>query len=39
MPTKVIMPQLGESVDVGTITRWIKAEGGKVKEYDPLTRG
>lgn len=36
MATKVIMPQLGESVDEGTINRWIITEGDKVKEYDPL---
>ena len=36
MPTKVIMPQLGESVNEGTISRWLKAEGDQVNEYDPL---
>lgn len=36
MPTKVIMPQLGESVDEGTINRWIITEGGEVNEFDPL---
>ena len=36
MPTQVIMPQMGESVDEGTITRWLKAEGEQVEEYEPL---
>ena len=36
MPTKVLMPQLGESVVEGTITKWLKAKGETVKEYEPL---
>jgi 2-oxoglutarate dehydrogenase dihydrolipoamide succinyltransferase (E2 component) len=36
MATKVIMPQLGESVNEGTITKWLKAPGEKVEEYEPL---
>ena len=36
MPTQVLMPQLGESVVEGTITKWLKNVGDKVKEYDPL---
>lgn len=36
MPTQVIMPQLGESVDEGTITRWLKAKGEAVKENEAL---
>jgi 2-oxoglutarate dehydrogenase dihydrolipoamide succinyltransferase (E2 component) len=36
MPTQVLMPQLGESVIEGTITKWLKSVGDKVKEYDPL---
>lgn len=36
MPTKVLMPQLGESVDEGTITRWLKQPGETVEEYEPL---
>ena len=36
MPTNVIMPQLGESVVEGTISKWLKQEGESVKEYDPL---
>src|SRR4051812_35227556 len=36
MPTNVIMPKLGESVVEGTISRWLKAEGDTVQEYEPL---
>jgi 2-oxoglutarate dehydrogenase E2 component (dihydrolipoamide succinyltransferase) len=30
------MPQLGESVTEGTISKWLKAKGDAVNEYDPL---
>jgi 2-oxoglutarate dehydrogenase E2 component (dihydrolipoamide succinyltransferase) len=36
MPIQVIMPQLGESVLEGTITRWLKAAGETVEENEPL---
>lgn len=36
MPNQVIMPQLGESVDEGTITKWLKSQGDAVEEYEPL---
>ncbi len=36
MPTKVIMPSLGESVVEGTITKWLKSKGEAVEEYEPL---
>jgi 2-oxoglutarate dehydrogenase E2 component (dihydrolipoamide succinyltransferase) len=36
MPTQVIMPQLGESVIEGTISRWLKSKGDRIKEYEPL---
>ena len=36
MPTNVIMPQLGESVVEGTVTKWLKQEGEAVKEFEPL---
>jgi pyruvate/2-oxoglutarate dehydrogenase complex dihydrolipoamide acyltransferase (E2) component len=36
MATKVIMPQLGESVVEGTVTRWLKQPGDDVKEFEPL---
>ena len=36
MATPVMMPQLGESVTEGTITRWLKAEGEEVALDEPL---
>ncbi len=36
MATEVIMPQLGESVVEGTITKWLKAVGDPVEEYEAL---
>lgn len=36
MATKVIMPQLGESVVEGTVTRWLKQEGERVEEFESL---
>ena len=36
MPIKVIMPQLGESVTEGTISKWLIAIGEEIKEYEPL---
>ena len=36
MATKVLMPQLGESVEEATITQWLKAEGDPVAEYEAL---
>jgi pyruvate/2-oxoglutarate dehydrogenase complex dihydrolipoamide acyltransferase (E2) component len=36
MPTKVIMPKLGESVVEGTVTAWLKKEGEEIEEYEPL---
>jgi len=36
MPTNVIMPQLGESVVEGTVTRWLKREGEAVGEFEAL---
>ncbi|MCB0254860.1 MAG: 2-oxo acid dehydrogenase subunit E2 [Anaerolineae bacterium] len=36
MPTNVIMPQLGESVVEGTISRWLVKEGDTVEKYDVL---
>ena len=32
----IVMPQLGESVTEGTITRWFKAPGDDVTEDEPL---
>ncbi len=36
MARPVTMPQLGESVTEGTITRWLKAEGDEVAMDEPL---
>ncbi len=36
MPTKVIMPQLGESIVEGTVTKWLKQEGESIQEMDAL---
>ncbi|UCZ54629.1 2-oxo acid dehydrogenase subunit E2 [Bacillus shivajii] len=36
MATKITMPQLGESVTEGTITKWLVQPGDKVNKYDPL---
>lgn len=33
---KITMPQLGESVTEGTISRWLVSVGDYVKKYDPL---
>jgi 2-oxoglutarate dehydrogenase E2 component (dihydrolipoamide succinyltransferase) len=36
MAVSVTMPQLGESVTEGTITRWLKQEGDRVEADEPL---
>jgi pyruvate/2-oxoglutarate dehydrogenase complex dihydrolipoamide acyltransferase (E2) component len=36
MPTKVIMPQLGESVVEGTVTKWLRQEGELIEEFESL---
>jgi len=36
MPVSVTMPQLGESVTEGTVTRWLKKEGEHVETDEPL---
>ncbi|NWF70433.1 MAG: 2-oxo acid dehydrogenase subunit E2 [Chloroflexi bacterium] len=36
MSTKIVMPQLGESVVEGTVSRWLKREGEAIQEYEPL---
>ena len=36
MPTKVVMPQLGESVIEGTVSRWMKQEGEAVDEFEAI---
>jgi 2-oxoisovalerate dehydrogenase E2 component (dihydrolipoyl transacylase) len=34
--TSVTMPQLGESVTEGTVTRWLKTEGEEIEKDEPL---
>ncbi len=36
MATRVIMPQLGESVVEGTVTKWLRVEGQGIRELEPL---
>jgi 2-oxoglutarate dehydrogenase E2 component (dihydrolipoamide succinyltransferase) len=36
MATPVKMPELGESITEGTITRWLKQEGDRVEADEPL---
>lgn len=36
MPISIVVPQLGESVAEGTVARWLKAVGDKVRKEEPL---
>src|ERR1700748_1723132 len=36
MATDVLMPQMGESIFEGTITKWLKKPGDKVQRDEPL---
>jgi pyruvate dehydrogenase E2 component (dihydrolipoyllysine-residue acetyltransferase) len=36
MSTEVVMPQMGESIAEGTITKWLKQVGEKVERDEPL---
>ena len=36
MPTDVLMPQMGESIFEGTITKWLKKPGDTVQRDEPL---
>ena len=36
MPTEVVMPQMGESIFEGTITKWLKKPGDTVQRDEPL---
>ncbi len=36
MATDVVMPQMGESIFEGTITKWLKKPGDKVERDEPL---
>src|SRR5205807_399287 len=36
MPTDVVMPQMGESITEGTITKWLKKVGDTVQRDEPI---
>jgi len=36
MPIEVVMPQMGESITEGTLTKWLKKVGDKVERDEPL---
>ncbi|MGB7189508.1 MAG: biotin/lipoyl-containing protein, partial [Acidobacteriaceae bacterium] len=36
MPTDVVMPQMGESIFEGTITKWLKKPGDRIERDEPL---
>src|SRR6185503_15855582 len=36
MPNEVTMPQMGESIFEGTITRWLKKAGDQIEKDEPL---
>ena len=38
MSIEVMMPQMGESVVEGTVTKWLVKEGDRVQEDQPLCR-
>ncbi len=36
MPTDVLMPQMGESITEGTLTKWLKQPGETIARDEPL---
>lgn len=36
MPIQIVVPQLGESVAEGTVSKWLKKVGDKVRKEEPL---
>src|SRR6478736_4983666 len=36
MATEIKLPRLGQGMESGTIVKWLKAEGDKVKKGEPL---
>ena len=36
MATEVIMPQLGESIVEGTVTKWLRQANEQIEEFEPL---
>src|SRR5437762_1479613 len=36
MSVEVVMPQMGESITEGTVSKWLKAVGDKIEKDEPL---
>ena len=36
MPISIVVPQLGESVAEGTVSKWLKQVGERVRKDEPL---
>src|SRR5438046_4433951 len=36
MPISIVVPQLGESVAEGTVSKWLKSVGERVRKEEPL---
>jgi len=36
MATQVIMPEMGEGVIEGTVAQWLKQEGDRIEEFEPI---
>jgi pyruvate dehydrogenase E2 component (dihydrolipoamide acetyltransferase) len=36
MATRVILPMLGQTMEEGTITKWLKQEGDKVEKGEAI---
>ena len=36
MSVEIIMPKAGMSMEEGTIIKWLKEEGDKIKEGEPI---
>jgi 2-oxoglutarate dehydrogenase complex dihydrolipoamide succinyltransferase (E2) component len=36
MPIRIVVPQLGESVAEGTVSKWLKSVGDRVRKEEPL---
>lgn len=36
MTTKVVLPKWGMGIEEGTVTRWLKAEGDRVTQGEPI---
>ena len=36
MSVEVVMPQMGESITEGTVSKWLKAVGEKIEKDEPI---